>query len=289
MTALPHHHAEPAPLWDALRAHLPNALTGARFVLAAVFIALVSGARAPWVGSEAAGLDRLSLLVDAQTARLLIATLVFALAALTDTLDGQLARRWHAQSRFGRIMDPLADKVLVLGGFVLLAGPMFSAPIDGQRVQLSGVAPWMTIVILTRELLVTSIRGLYEAEGFDFSAAASGKLKMVVQSLAVPAILALTALASPVPGSPARIWVLALAWTATLVTAWSAWPYLWKAYLASTGRIKPRPPHAPRPEPDLGRPLGRVEIPATHTRKKRGSRATAGKPGRQPTKKGGSP
>lgn len=287
MSAHPQPAADPTPIWASVRAHLPNALTGARFVLAAVFVVLLSGAEAPWIGADAAGLDRFTLLVDPETTRLVIATLVFLLAALTDTLDGQLARRWSVQSRLGRIMDPLADKVLVLGGFVLLAGPTFTATIAAQRVQLSGVAPWMAIVILTRELLVTSIRGMYEAEGFDFSAALSGKLKMVVQSVAVPAILAITALGSPVPGSTARLWVLALAWTTTAVTALSAWPYLWKAYLASTGRIKPKPPNVPRPEPDLGRVQGRVEIPATHTRKKRSSRSATTKPGRRPTKRSG--
>ncbi|MEZ6317616.1 MAG: CDP-alcohol phosphatidyltransferase family protein [Phycisphaerales bacterium] len=282
-----HPSPPPTPPRSQAGAGAPPQRAHRRFVLAAVFVVLLSDARGPWIDADAAGLDQFTLLVDPETTRLVIATLVFLLAALTDTLDGQLARRWSVQSRLGRIMDPLADKVLVLGGFVLLAGPTFTATIAGERVQLSGVEPWMAIVILTRELLVTSIRGMYEAEGFDFSAALSGKLKMVVQSVAIPAILAITALGSPVPGSAPRLWVLALAWTTTAVTALSAWPYLWKAYLASTGRIKPKPPNVPRPEPDLGRVQGRVEIPATHTRKKRSSRSTTTKPGRRPTKRSG--
>lgn len=268
---------KPAPIAPAtetspIRARIPNALTLARFVLAGVFIALLSGVSAPWVAADASGFDRVTLLFDEHTTRLVIATLVFVLAALTDTLDGLLARRWNAESRFGRVMDPLADKILVIGGFVLLAGPTFSAVIDGRPVQLSGVEPWMAIVIFAREMLVTSIRGIYEAEGFDFSAVGAGKLKMIAQSVGVPVILLLVALTSPVPGSAARPWVLALAWGTTLITVASALPYLLRAHAATTGKLQPKLVLIPRPEPELGRPREGVHIPATHTRKKKSAR-----------------
>lgn len=220
--------------------------------------------------------DRFTVLLDASTAGLLIAALIFVLAALTDALDGQLSRLWNAQSRLGRIMDPLADKVLVLGGFVLLAGPTFTAPHqDGSTYQISGVDAWMVIIILTREMLVTSIRGMYEAEGFDFSAARIGKLKMIAQSIAVPVILLIVAVIPAQVGSAGRWWVLGIAWAATAITAVSAWPYVQKAYLASTGRIKPPPPRTPRPGPKLGRPATRVEVPTTHVRNR--GRSTAKK------------
>lgn len=267
--------------WHTVRRHTPNALTGARFALTALFVWLLSTAHMPWVTPEAERIDRLALILDEATARLLIAALVFLLAALTDTLDGLLARRWGVQSRLGRIMDPLADKVLVLGAFVLLAGPTFSAPVgpDGAGVQLSGVAAWMVIVILTRELLVTSIRGMFEAEGFDFSAGAVGKWKMIAQSVSVPALLGLVALGAPEPGTTARAWVLLIAWGTTAITAASAWPYIRKAVLASTGGLRPDRPSAP--EPDLGAPVDRVEIAATHTRK-RAPRNRGGSPSRGP-------
>lgn len=248
-----------------IRKHIPNALTASRFVLAGVFVALLSMGHAVVAADPAA--DRISVLLDESTAGLLIAALVFALAALTDALDGQLSRLWGVQSRLGRIMDPLADKVLVLGGFVLLAGPTFTAPDpSGGTYQISGVDAWMVIVILTREMLVTSIRGMYEAEGFDFSAARVGKLKMIAQSVAVPLILVIVAVLPARVGDAGRWWILGIAWGTTAITAGSAWPYVYKAYLAGTGKIKPPPPRTPRPGPKLGRPASRVEIPATHVR-----------------------
>ncbi|GJM18371.1 MAG: hypothetical protein DHS20C14_05840 [Phycisphaeraceae bacterium] len=272
-----------------LRRHLPNMLTGSRFVLAGIFVAVVSTTRP---AGASGGMDHVSALLDGSTAALLVAALIFALAALTDALDGQLSRLWHVESRLGRIMDPLADKVLVLGGFVLLAGPTFTVfrGGGGGTYQLSGVDAWMVILMITREMLVTSIRGMYEGEGFDFSAAGMGKLKMIAQSVAIPAILAVVALVPAREGSLARPWVLGLAWGVTAITVASAWPYVWKAYLASTGRIKAGPPKTPRPEPKLGKSSDRVEIPATHVRTRSRRRPSAGSgqsqaPGTDPTPK----
>jgi len=271
----------PAPVTD-IRKHIPNALTASRFVLAGVFVALLSTGHPVFAADPAA--DRISVLLDESTAVLIVAALVFVLAALTDALDGQLSRLWGVQSRLGRIMDPLADKVLVLGGFVLLASPTFAAPgPGGGTYQISGVAAWMVIVILTREMLVTSIRGMYEAEGFDFSAGRIGKLKMIAQSIAVPLILVIVALLPARVGDAGRWWILGVAWGVTAITAASAWPYMHKAFLASTGRIKPPPPRTPRPGPKLGRPAARVEIPATHVRNR--GRSVSKKTARGGTKK----
>ncbi len=256
----------PAPA-DDIRRHIPNALTASRFVLAGVFVALLSTGH-PAVATDPTA-DRISVLLDQSTSLLIVAALVFALAALTDALDGQLSRLWGVESRLGRIMDPLADKVLVLGGFVLLAGPTFTAQHPaGGTYQLSGIDAWMVIVILTREMLVTSIRGMYEAEGFDFSAARIGKIKMIAQSVAVPLLIVLVAVVPVRSGDAGRLWVLAIAWGVTAISAASAWPYVHKAYLAGTGRIKPPPPRTPRPKPKLGQVSDRVEIPVTNVRKR---------------------
>lgn len=181
------------------RAHTPNALTIARLVMTVAVVACLAGAS------------------TSDTPRLVAAAILFTLAALTDALDGYLARKWHAVSRFGRVMDPLADKLLVLGTFAMLAAP---------GLETLGVQAWMVVVILARELLVTSLRGVYETLGVDFSATLSGKLKMIAQSVAAPALLLLPALTDPQPiGS-------ILAWTVTLITAWSALPYLLRAWRA---------------------------------------------------------
>lgn len=200
------------------------------------------------------------------TARLTLATALFVAAALTDALDGALARRWDVITRFGRVIDPLADKLLILGVFTALAGPAFQlTTAEGVRFQATGVAPWMVVVILARELLVTSIRGVYEAEGIDFSAGPSGKIKMILQSIAAPLILLLVALAAPLPGTFPRAVILWTCWLTVIATAISAVPYVHRAVLASAERARARA--AGRTSPDLGPPSEKVEIPTTRSRK----------------------
>jgi CDP-diacylglycerol--glycerol-3-phosphate 3-phosphatidyltransferase len=191
------------------RARTPNALTISRLALTAVFIALLAGA-SPGDAGWSPGL--------------LAATAIFVVAAITDALDGFLARRWNAVSRFGRVADPFADKVLILAGFIMLAGP--------QLGPHSGVASWMVVLVLARELLVTTIRGVYEAEGVDFSATASGKLKMVIQSIVIPVAL----LDAAAPNGHSRLGphpaTEALLWLTVAVTVWSAAPYIARAHRA---------------------------------------------------------
>jgi CDP-diacylglycerol--glycerol-3-phosphate 3-phosphatidyltransferase len=161
--------------------HVPNALTGGRLVLAVVFFVLLSfyqhnGRGDPWLLNSA--------------------FLVYVVALVTDFLDGYLARKWNVEGAFGRVVDPLVDKVLVLGSFTFFAGKNFiiaatAAGLDGRGVvkTVSGVAPGIVVLLLTRELLVTSIRGTTEAGGQAFGAAFSGKLKMVFQSVTILVIL----------------------------------------------------------------------------------------------------
>ncbi len=160
--------------------NVPNLLTASRLVLAGVFFAFLSRyqyARKP-------------------EAMLHAAFVVYLIALVTDFLDGYLARRWQAASLFGRITDPFVDKVLVLGSFIFFAGknfvipePEFGAVPDNVKT-ITGIAPWMVVLILARELLVTTFRGVAEAGGRDFGAAFTGKLKMTLQSLTILVILA---------------------------------------------------------------------------------------------------
>lgn len=206
------------PAWQR---SLPNQLTGLRIVLAAAFVALLSiylHRATGWKGDPT--------IVAA-------ALVLFVVAALTDALDGYLARKWDVVSVFGRIADPFADKILVLGAFVMLCGPAFQfVRINGERVQASGVLPWMVVVILARDLLITTLRALVEGRGQSFAAIGAGKLKMIVQSVGAPLILLFVWLDAlrrhdPAP-TPYAMLATVAAWVVTLVTAWSAIPYITK-------------------------------------------------------------
>jgi CDP-diacylglycerol--glycerol-3-phosphate 3-phosphatidyltransferase len=114
---------------------------------------------------------------------------MFILAMLTDFLDGWWARRYGQVTVFGRIMDPFADKFLICSVFTcLVAIPDLTFDKAGYPAWLM-LQPWMVIVILGRELFVTSLRSFIEYEGGDFSAKWIGKWKMFFQCVAVIACL----------------------------------------------------------------------------------------------------
>ncbi len=207
--------AHDRPGVNAHLARLPNALTTLRVLIAGAFVAALSR----FDGTH--GMD------DRARTIVTLALVLFVVGAISDAADGYLARRWRVVSVFGRIMDPFADKVLVLGAFVMLSGPQFAMDMPDQtRLQISGIRPWMVVVILARDLLITSLRGLLEGRGVSFAALPAGKIKMIVQSLAVPIILLTLALdRSPHEGA-ARAVILTCAWGTVLITAWSAVPYI---------------------------------------------------------------
>lgn len=212
--------AAPAPAMDGVRRRLPNGLTILRLLLAGAFFVLLSF----WPGLRGASISAQS--VSSAKLTLTLSAALFIVAALTDALDGYLSRRWNVVSVFGRVMDPFADKVLVVGAFMFLAGPAFLAEIKGQHLQLSGVMPWMAVLVLARELLVTSIRGVVEGRGGNFSASFSGKAKMIVQSAAIPTVLLAIAIFDVGPGSPGRWLIDITVWVTIAVTALSGLPYI---------------------------------------------------------------
>jgi CDP-diacylglycerol--glycerol-3-phosphate 3-phosphatidyltransferase len=109
----------------------------------------------------------------------------FVLAAVSDFLDGWWARHYKQITVFGRVMDPFADKFLICGVFVcLVAIPEMTSDKAGYPAWLL-LQPWMVVVIIGRELLVTSLRAFIEGAGGDFSAKWLGKLKMVLQCAAI--------------------------------------------------------------------------------------------------------
>lgn len=204
-----------------VRRHIPNALTLSRLAFALAFFAVLT----PWRYSASASLRQ-----SETDPWLLVAMVLFIIAALTDFLDGYLARKWNVVSVFGRIMDPFADKVLVIGAFIYLAGPGFTAP---NGTQASGIYPSMAATILARELLITSIRAAFESRGVSFAASFSGKLKMILQSLCIPTVLLLLNIETD-PRSPILTRVIPiLTWSTTLITVWSAVPYISRAIAMS--------------------------------------------------------
>ena len=199
---------------DEVRRHLPNALTVLRVLLAAAFFAALNAYRYPHLHADWAN----------------VAIGLFIAAALTDAFDGYLARRWHVESVFGRIMDPFCDKVLIIGAFMYLTGPRFAYErvVDGVPLisMATAIYPWMVVVILARELLVTGIRGIVESEGIAFGSNWSGKAKMILQCFAVPIILFLVVNYQPLENAWAMHMCQALAYVTVIVTVWSGLPYI---------------------------------------------------------------
>lgn len=154
-----------------------------------------------------------------------LGAVLFIVAASTDWLDGHFARKYGLVTQLGRILDPFVDKIIVCGTFVFLAA-----------VPRSEIAPWMTVVIVGRELLVTALRSFLEQRGADFSAEMSGKLKMVFQCVAAGASLIYLAGTEGVADEPAPFFSLVRqvlvpsVWIAVGLTVYSGWEYVRKAW-----------------------------------------------------------
>lgn len=97
-----------------------------------------------------------------------IACFLLYIAGLTDLCDGWLARKWNIESLLGKFLDPVADKLLLLVGLVML-------------MKLDRVSPWLVILLLSREFLITGLRTVAIGEGLVIPANSSGKIKLVFQ------------------------------------------------------------------------------------------------------------
>ena len=146
----------------------------------------------------------------------LLVGLGFLAVSLTDLLDGYLARRDGTVTRIGKLLDPLADKLLAMTAFVMLVALV--------RIPLWAVP--LVILILARETAVTGLRAMASAEGVIIHAASLGKWKTGFQ------IASLTGLIIHYPwyGIPFHELGMALLWIATALTLWSGWDYF-AAYL----------------------------------------------------------
>jgi CDP-diacylglycerol--glycerol-3-phosphate 3-phosphatidyltransferase len=155
---------------------IPNILTGGRLVLSVVFLVIV------FFEPKLAAHRDTSFYLD-------IAFVIFVVAALTDIIDGAIARKLNVASKFGRMVDPLADKILICGSFIIFAligqPELFSL----TNSQLAVIQWGFAIIIIAREAFVTFLRHYSEAKGIKFPATLSGKLKMFCQTFAVGTVI----------------------------------------------------------------------------------------------------
>jgi CDP-diacylglycerol--glycerol-3-phosphate 3-phosphatidyltransferase len=207
--------------------HVPNLITIFRLVLTVAFFVILNTNNA-----------------DNFRFQMWFGFVVFVVAGLSDIADGYLARKWKVESAFGRIVDPFADKILICGAFVFFSANHFidvaarsqfpdflqGLPITRTAAtpSLTGVAPWMVVVLLGREFLITSIRGLAEAQGVKFRADWAGKIKMFTQSFAIGSVMVNLATIDQ------HAWIhttrnIAI-WVTVIVTILSATTYILRAW-----------------------------------------------------------
>jgi CDP-diacylglycerol--glycerol-3-phosphate 3-phosphatidyltransferase len=199
--------------------NLPNQLTAARFVLGLILFALIAFESWVWC------------------------LVIFALAVVTDWLDGFLARKQGLTSTLGRNLDPLVDKVLICGAYIFLlpAGMdtwlikiALSGGHDVEFWMLPWLAPWMVTLIVARELIITGLRSFMENHGANFGADWLGKIKMVLQCAALISIFVSLAALRTAELDANRFFGYArllLIWAMLAATALSGLQYLWRAAL----------------------------------------------------------
>lgn len=130
-----------------------------------------------------------------------VALAVFLAAALTDLLDGYLARKWHQITTVGTLLDPIADKLLVSAALVSL-------------VQVQVIPGWMAILIIGREFAISGLRSIAAAEGYVIRASDLGKTKLAAQVVAIS--LAILSIRLPELRTPMLVWMWGVVFFALL-------------------------------------------------------------------------
>ncbi len=172
--------------------HLPNLITGARFVLTALLAVLLMFEQTVVMG--------------------FFCWLLFSFAAATDWVDGYLARRFEAVTVLGKLMDPLADKVLVSTALIML-------------IPLDRLPAWIALVILSREMIVTGLRGLASSSGLVVAASGLGKIKSIVQYIGLGTLIFPLGIL-PIPALH-QIGI-GIVYIALILTVWSGVDYFYK-------------------------------------------------------------
>lgn len=173
----------------SMNMNVPNKLTMARIILAIPFIYFLG----------------ISDGNNGFTYRM-IALVLFAVASITDFLDGYIARKNNMITDFGKLMDPLADKILVISALVVF-------------VEIDFLPSWISIVVLAREFLISGIRSLAAANGEVIPAGNLGKYKTTAQMIGIIIIMLIGA-------TPYNTWIML---PSVILTIWSGWDYSVKA------------------------------------------------------------
>ncbi|WP_417911111.1 CDP-diacylglycerol--glycerol-3-phosphate 3-phosphatidyltransferase [Candidatus Electronema sp. PJ] len=174
--------------------HLPNLITAARLILTSLLAVLLM-----FVEEEKKGLA-------------VLCCLLFTIAAVTDLLDGYVARRYGAVSTLGKLLDPLADKLLVTTALIML-------------IPLNRLPAWIALLILSRELLVTGLRGIASSAGIVVAASGLGKIKSITQYVGL-GILIFPLGVLPIPFL--HHLGLFLVYIALVLTLWSGADYFYR-------------------------------------------------------------
>ena len=150
-----------------------------------------------------------------------LALAIFLVAAVTDLLDGYLARRWGQVTTIGTLLDPIADKLLVSAALISL-------------VQIRAIPAWMVVLIIGREFAVSGLRSIAAAEGYTIAASDLGKTKTIFQVAAISAVLlSLRHAFFRVPAD----WLI---WAVVAFSLLSAVDYFWKFWRRVDAKVKNR-------------------------------------------------
>jgi len=178
--------------------NLPNRLTVARFFLTLLFVLVLS---TNWPFSRT------------------IAFVIFVIAGITDYADGEIARRWNMVTDFGKLMDPLVDKIMMAAAFICL-------------VPLKMIPAWAVIIVISREFLITGLRLLAASKGTVLPAEKLGKHKTAWQIITVLFFLGVLAMREAAGIKIPELHVEWIGWVLTAVmlifTVYSGFGYLWK-------------------------------------------------------------
>jgi CDP-diacylglycerol--glycerol-3-phosphate 3-phosphatidyltransferase len=184
--------------------NLPNALTLLRIFLVPILVAL---------------------LLTRTDGGLFLGTAVFGIAVLTDYLDGYFARRRNQVTRFGVLLDPLADKLLTAAAFISL-------------VEMNAVPAWMVVIIVGREFAVTGLRNIAAGRGVLIAASGLGKGKMVSQVVAIFLLLLATRFPALRLAAAASLWIVV---GLALVSAVDYFRRYWRDAVRPAAKDAPQP------------------------------------------------
>jgi len=174
--------------------NIPNALTVLRIVVIPVLFLL--------------------LLSPGPVGSLVIAAL-FVLAALTDILDGYLARKYHIETVVGKFLDPIADKLIINAAMILM-------------IPIGRIPAWIVVIIIMRDFIVDGIRSIASSDGLIIQASALAKQKTLCQNFAVSALM----IHYPLFGADAHAVGIVILYVALVLSLLSGFDYLMKYYVA---------------------------------------------------------